>query len=46
VTAMLAVLSGLYYGIRDSNLALEVQALATGIVLFYLANWFIKKSPK
>ncbi len=39
IMALLSVLSGLYFGIRDRNLMLEVQALTVGALLFYAAYW-------
>ena len=39
IMALVSVLSGLYFGIRDSNLMLEVQALTWGALLFYAAHW-------
>ena len=39
ILALLSVLSGLYIGVRDRNLILEVQALAGGAILFYVAYW-------
>ncbi|MEE9167681.1 MAG: hypothetical protein V3U24_09535 [Candidatus Neomarinimicrobiota bacterium] len=44
--ALLAVLSGLYYGIRDQNLVLEIEAVASGVALFYMAQWMLKKWVK
>tara|TARA_B100000315_G_scaffold260870_2_gene326633 strand:+ start:4033 stop:4218 length:186 start_codon:yes stop_codon:yes gene_type:complete len=42
IMALLSVLSGLYIGIRDRNLMLEVQALAVGGGIFYLAHLLLK----
>ncbi|HJL84594.1 MAG TPA: hypothetical protein QGG35_04250 [Candidatus Marinimicrobia bacterium] len=39
ILALLSVLSGLYIGVRDRNLILEVQALTGGAALFYVAYW-------
>jgi len=39
ILALLSVLAGLYIGVRDRNLILEVQALAGGAGLFYVAYW-------
>lgn len=39
ILALISVLSGLYIGVRDRNLILEVQALAGGAALFYVAYW-------
>ncbi|MCH7732501.1 MAG: hypothetical protein IIB44_08315 [Candidatus Marinimicrobia bacterium] len=46
VASLLVVLSGLYWGIRESNLILEVQALAVGAVLFFAAQWGLQKWVK
>ena len=43
IFALIIVISGLYIGIRDRNLILEVQALSSGAILFYIANWAIEK---
>ncbi|MFQ6607270.1 MAG: hypothetical protein ACE5EE_01900 [Fidelibacterota bacterium] len=40
---MLMVLSGLYFGIRNRDLVLEVQALALGAGMFYTAAWLLKR---
>ena len=40
---LIIVISSLYIGIRDRNLILEVQALSSGAILFYIANWAIEK---
>jgi len=40
---MLMVLSGLYFGIRNRDLILEIEALALGAGLFYTATWLMKK---
>ena len=37
------VISGLYVGVRDRNLILEVQALSSGAIIFYIANWANQK---
>tara|TARA_B100000686_G_C16043978_1_gene596674 strand:- start:348 stop:485 length:138 start_codon:yes stop_codon:yes gene_type:complete len=37
--ALLSVLSGLYLGVRDRNLILEVQSLVGGVTIFYFAHW-------
>lgn len=42
--AMLITLSGLYIGIRDNNVMLELNALIIGAGIFYAANVIIKKS--
>ncbi|MDP6396599.1 MAG: hypothetical protein QGI16_07395 [Candidatus Marinimicrobia bacterium] len=42
VMAMLMVLSGLYFGIQNRDLILEIEALAIGSALFYAANWLLK----
>ena len=42
VMAMLMVLSGLYFGIHNRDLILEIEALALGAGLFYAANWLLK----
>lgn len=42
--AMLITLSGLYIGIRDNNVMLELNALIIGTGIFYAANVIIKKS--
>ena len=39
VMALLSVISGLYLGIRDRNLMLEVQSLVVGVTIFYIAHW-------
>ncbi len=39
VMALLSVISGLYLGIRDRNLMFEVQSLAVGVTIFYIAHW-------
>lgn len=41
--ALLGVLSGLFMGIRDRNLVLEVEALVSGAAIFYLAHLGIQK---
>ncbi len=42
--AMLITISGLYIGIRDNNVMLELNALIIGSGIFYAANMAIKKS--
>lgn len=44
VLAMVILISGLIWGIKEQNLSLELNALIIGSVLFYGANVFIKKS--
>ncbi|MFQ6616571.1 MAG: hypothetical protein ACE5HZ_07365 [Fidelibacterota bacterium] len=46
IMALLGVLSGLFWGIRDRDLALEVEALASGALVFYLAHLGIQKWGK
>jgi len=46
IFALIIVISGLYIGIRDRNLILEIQALSSGALLFYLANWLNEKFGK
>ncbi|MFQ6676244.1 MAG: hypothetical protein ACE5LH_07865 [Fidelibacterota bacterium] len=43
IMALLGVLSGLFWGIRDRNLILEIQALASGTLIFYLAHLGIRR---
>lgn len=43
ILALLGVLSGLFWGIRDRNLALEVQTLVSGALIFYLAHLGIQR---
>jgi len=43
IFALIIVISGLYIGIRYRNLILEVQALSSGAILFYIANWANEK---
>jgi len=42
--AMIIILSGLYIGIRDNNVMLELNALIVGAGIFYAVNSVIKKS--
>jgi len=42
--AMIIILSGLYIGIRDNNVMLELNALIIGAGIFYAANTVIKNS--
>lgn len=42
--AMIIILSGLYIGIRDNNVMLELNALIVGAGIFYAVNIIIKKS--
>ena len=42
--AMIIILSGLYIGIRDNNVMLELNALIIGTGIFYAANTVIKNS--
>ena len=42
--AMIIILSGLYIGIRDNNVMLELNALIIGAGIFYVANTVIKNS--
>jgi len=44
VFAMLLILSGLYVGIRDHNILIELNALVVGAGIFYAVNMIIKKS--
>jgi len=44
--SLIILISGLYIGIRDRNLILEIQALSSGALLFYLANWANEKFGK
>lgn len=44
VFAMLILLSGLYVGIRDNNVMLELNALIVAAGIFYAVNMIIKKS--
>lgn len=46
VLSLMVVLSGLYFGIRGQNLLLEIEAVASGAVLFYLAHWILNKWVK
>ncbi|MCH8011492.1 MAG: hypothetical protein IIA61_06030 [Candidatus Marinimicrobia bacterium] len=46
VASLLVVLSGLYWGIRESNLILEIQALVVGAALFFVAHWGLQKWVK
>lgn len=46
IFALIIVISGLYIGIRDRNLILEVQALSSGAILFYIAHWANEKFVK
>jgi hypothetical protein len=41
---MIITLSGLYIGIRDNNVMLELNALIIGAGIFYVANSVIKNS--
>jgi len=41
---MIIILSGLYIGIRDNNVMLELNALIVGAGIFYAVNSVIKKS--
>tara|TARA_Y100000817_G_scaffold91669_3_gene71430 strand:- start:280 stop:456 length:177 start_codon:yes stop_codon:yes gene_type:complete len=43
IIALIIVISGLYVGVRDRNLILEVQALSSGAIIFYIANWANQK---
>lgn len=43
VVALGSVLSGLYIGMRDRNLILEIQSLAIGAGIFYLADLGLKR---
>ena len=43
IIALIIVISGLYVGVRDRNLILEVQALSSGAIIFYIANWSNQK---
>ena len=44
VMAMIILISGLIWGIRDNNVMLELNALIIGSALFYIANTFLKKT--
>ena len=43
IIALIIVISGLYVGVRDRNLILEVQALSSSAIIFYIANWANQK---
>ena len=43
VVAMIILLSGLIWGIRDNNVMLELNALIIGSAIFYVANLLLKK---
>ncbi|MDP6339444.1 MAG: hypothetical protein QF842_03840 [Candidatus Marinimicrobia bacterium] len=43
VVAMIILLSGLVWGIRDNNVMLELNALIIGSGIFYIANMLLKK---
>ncbi|MDD9879724.1 MAG: hypothetical protein QF418_05595 [Candidatus Marinimicrobia bacterium] len=44
VVAMVILLSGLIWGIRDNNVMLELNALIIGSGIFYIANMLLKKN--
>jgi hypothetical protein len=41
--AMIILLSGLVWGIRNNNVILELNALFVGSGIFYIANMLLKK---
>ena len=43
ILAMLILLSGLIWGIKDKNVMLEINALIISSCFFYLANILLKK---
>ena len=43
VFAMLILLSGLIWGIRENNVMLELNALIIGSGLFYIVNMLLEK---
>jgi len=43
IVAMIILLSGLVWGIRNNNVMLEINALFIGSGIFYIANMLLKK---
>ena len=41
--AMIILISGLVWGIRDNNVMLELNALIIGSGIFYIVNMLLKK---
>lgn len=42
--AMVIIISGLIWGIRDKNVMLELNALIIGAGIFYASNMLLKKN--
>ena len=42
--AMVIIISGLIWGIRDKNVMLELNALIIGAGIFYVSNMLLKKN--